>query len=78
MTGLYPIIRRVRRPLLPVDPPKPAKEVLPEQGDAERSNTAATAESAAPSTAETLRGGPHPNCGEQRSKRAQEDDATLF
>ena len=25
MNGLYPIIRRVRRPLLPVDPPADAK-----------------------------------------------------
>jgi hypothetical protein len=35
MNGLYPIIRRVRRPLLPVDPPADAKPIdVPKGGEA--------------------------------------------
>ena len=38
MNGLYPIIRRVRRPLLPVDPPADAKPI-----DVPKSTVAASA-----------------------------------
>jgi hypothetical protein len=83
MTGLYPIIRRVRRPLLPVDPPVPAKkDASVEHGVAPLpAEVPSTKERALESTAESLGAGAPQlrlEAEEQRGKRAQEDDATLF
>jgi hypothetical protein len=42
MSGLYPIIRRIRRPLMPVDPPpqvKPKVEDIKDQAEPTESKT---------------------------------------
>jgi hypothetical protein len=44
--GLYPIIRRVRRPLLPVDPPAESKPVSISQPEESKPPAAETPDSA--------------------------------
>jgi hypothetical protein len=44
VNGLYPIIRRVRRPLLPVDPPEANKPIPTSQPDDSKPTTGETSE----------------------------------
>ena len=73
MNGLYPIIRRVRRPYVELDPPAPAVDPAPGAGLPTPSALAAPADAGAgdvPTVPVAVKGGKDPNHAKLRKGTA--------